>query len=87
MLSTVPKYLSNRPDIRARELVAKGLVYRVDERLFRVAGRNSLYDVFVANNVIQCTCPAGMSMKTCSHALAVGLFIQKEKLSGSSRSS
>jgi len=70
-LSNLPKYLLNRPDVRARTLK----VYQKSEFLFQVPGKDAIYSVHLVDNVVQCTCTAARHGARCSHGLAVINFL------------
>lgn len=73
-LSNLPKYLRDRPDIRAHEL----RVYRKDERTYQVPGRRAIYDVIRFGGNLTCSCIAANNGAECAHALAVRHYIEQE---------
>lgn len=76
----VPKYLLDRPEFRARRLK----VYPNGPKAYLVPndkedGKERIYDVFLVGGVIRCTCQAANHGRLCAHALAVGLYLAKQK--------
>ena len=69
----LPKRLQNRPDVRALGLS----VYRNGSRSFQVPGRQQIYDVFLVDSTIHCSCRAASHGRTCAHSLAVARYLKE----------
>lgn len=78
MLENLPKHILRQPKIRAKTL----RVYRVGPRQFQVPGRDKIYDLFIVDGEVHCTCFASEYGVKCAHKWAVEDFLIEEAKKG-----